>query len=54
VVWLKAWLVARYFLEAPQCHVFIRRVIWTFTAFAPLALVLTDLFGQQFALWLQL
>ena len=54
IVWLKAWLVARYFLEAPLTHSFIRRVIWTFIAFAPIALVLTDLFGQQFAGWVQL
>lgn len=54
MVWLKAWLVARYFLETPHCHIFIRLVVWNFIAFAPLALVLTDLFGQQFAHWVQL
>lgn len=49
IIWLKAWLVARYFLEVPLCTTFIRRLIWTFIAFAPIALVLTDLFGRQFA-----
>ena len=49
IIWLKARLVARYFLEAPLCTTFIRRLIWTFIAFAPIALVLTDLFGRQFA-----
>ncbi|MCB1727555.1 MAG: hypothetical protein KDI22_09015 [Gammaproteobacteria bacterium] len=54
IIWLKAWLVARYFLEAPLCTTFIRRLIWTFIAFAPIALVLTDLFGRQFAATFQL
>jgi hypothetical protein len=43
-----------YFLmETPLSHTFIRRLIWIFIAFAPIALVLTDLFGRQFAerLW---
>lgn len=54
IVWLKAWLVARYFLEAQLCRTFIRRLIWVFIAFAPIALVLTDRFGRQFAEWVQL
>lgn len=54
VIWTKAWLVARYFLEATECHVFIRRLIWTFIAFAPVALLLTDRFGRQFAAFVQL
>ena len=51
---VKAWLVARYFLEAQLTHNFIRRMIWIFIAFAPIALVLTDRFGRQFAAWVQL
>lgn len=54
VIWLKAWLVARYFLEANQCVAFIRRLVLGFIAFAPIALVLTDTFGTQLAAALQL
>ena len=54
IIWLKAWLVARHFLEVKLSRAFIRRVVWTFIAFAPVALVLTDRFGRQFAAWAQL
>jgi len=54
IIWLKAWLVARYYLETPLSHTFLRRLTWTFIAFAPILLVLTDRFGRQFADWLQL
>lgn len=54
IIWLKAWLVARYFLETHLSHVFLRRVVWVFIAFAPIALVLTDHFGQRLARLLQL
>jgi len=54
VIWLKAWLVARWFLEAFQCITFIRRLILGFIAFAPIALVLTDTLGTQLAQALQL
>ena len=54
VIWLKAWLVARYFLEANRCVAFIRRLVLGFIAFAPIALVLTDTFGTQLAALLQL
>lgn len=49
IVWLKAWLVAYFFLETSLSHTFIRRLVWIFIAFAPIALVLTDRFGRQFA-----
>ncbi len=49
IIWLKAWLVAYFFLEAQRTHSFIRRLVWIFIAFAPIALALTDLFGRQFA-----
>jgi hypothetical protein len=48
IIWLKAWLVAYFFLEAKLCHTFIRRLIWVFISFAPIALTLTDLYGPQF------
>ena len=54
IVWLKAWLVAYFFLETPHNHRFIRRITWSFIAFAPIALVLTDQFGREFANWAQL
>lgn len=53
IIWLKAWLVARYFLEAQLCITFLRRMIWVFIAFSPIALVLTDTFGQTIAKILQ-
>lgn len=53
IIWLKAWLVARYFLETRLTTTFIRRLVWTFIAFAPIALVITDLFGSQLAKWSQ-
>lgn len=53
VIWLKGWLVARYFLEARLCRTLIRRMLWTFVAFAPIALVITDTFGPRLARVLQ-
>ncbi len=53
IIWLKAWLVAHYFLEMPLTRTFIRRLVWVFIAFSPIALVITDLFGRQLAKWLQ-
>jgi hypothetical protein len=49
IIWLKAWLVASFFLETRLSHTFIRRLTWIFIAFAPITLALTDLFGRQFA-----
>ncbi len=54
IIWLKAWLVARYFLETPFSHTFIRRLTWVFIAFVPVALVLTVMFGRWFAEWVRL
>lgn len=51
VIWLKGALVARHFIEAPLAHRFIRRVLYAFIGFAPLALLLIGLFGAQFAGW---
>ena len=53
IIWLKAWLIARYFLEISLTRTLIRRIVWVFIAFAPIALVITDLFGRQLAKWLQ-
>jgi hypothetical protein len=54
IIWVKAQLVARYYLELHSSHVFIRRLVSVFIAFVPVALVLTDLFGDQIAAWLTL
>ena len=54
VIWFKAWLVARFFLETRHSHSFIRRVTWIFTGFVPVALVITVMFGEQFAAWVRL
>ncbi|MCP5298601.1 MAG: hypothetical protein H6954_02735 [Chromatiaceae bacterium] len=54
LIWLKAWLVARAFLEAQHCHVFIRRLVFVFIAYAPVLLVLTDRYGGTFAAWVRL
>lgn len=51
IVWLKGMLVARRFIEAELAHPFIRRVLWAFIAFTPVALVLIAFFGSQFARW---
>jgi hypothetical protein len=54
VIWFKAWVVARYFLETPLSHTFIRRLTWVFIAFVPVALVLTVTFGREFVEWIKL
>lgn len=40
VLWLKSWLVLRYFLEGRTIHVFFRRVLHAFIAITPICLVL--------------
>ena len=52
IIWFKGWLIGRYFLEAHLSRTFIRRLVWGFIAFAPVALVLTDFFGRQFVTWI--
>lgn len=54
IVWLKGTLVARYFIESPAAHPFVRRLLAGFIAFAPVALVLTAFFGDTLARWTQL
>ncbi len=44
ILWLKGWLVARRFLEAPAMPAFLRRVLAGFIAFSPAIIVLTALF----------
>ncbi|APR06242.1 MULTISPECIES: hypothetical protein [Thauera] len=49
IIWLKGWVVARYFIESHQTHPFIAWVIRIFLLGVPLALVLTTWFGPQLA-----
>lgn len=49
ILWAKGWLVAHFFLEARLCKTLIRRMIWAFVGFAPIALVITDMFGPTLA-----
>lgn len=51
ILWVKAWLVAHYFIESSHAHPLIARVLSIFILIVPLALVLTVFFGRQFATW---
>ncbi|MGL5987253.1 MAG: hypothetical protein EKK59_09630 [Neisseriaceae bacterium] len=51
IVWVKGWLVSRYFIETQLATPFIRRLVAVFIAFAPLALVITGFFGASIARW---
>jgi hypothetical protein len=54
IVWMKGILVARRFIEVGLAHPFIRRVVFAFIAFTPLALVAVTYFGAQVARWASL
>ena len=54
LIWLKGMLVARRFIEIGEAHAFIRRVVYGFIAFTPLALVVVSYFGRQVARWTSL
>lgn len=54
ILWLKGILVANRFIEVRQAHPFIRRVVATFIAFTPLALLAVAYFGAQVARWASL
>ncbi|ATE59141.1 hypothetical protein [Thauera sinica] len=54
IVWVKGSLIARHFIEADLAHPFIRNVLRFFVAFAPIAIVLTAFFGDEFARWASL
>ncbi|WP_420473494.1 hypothetical protein [Noviherbaspirillum sp. ST9] len=45
LIWLKGWLVTRYFLNAAEAHPYVTWLLRIFTAFAPAALVLTTTLG---------
>lgn len=51
IIWIKGTLVAHSFIEAHLARTFIRKVLSTFIAFAPLALILIAFYGAEFARW---
>lgn len=42
LIWLKGWVVGRYFLNIDDAHPYVAWLVRIFTAFAPVALLLTD------------
>lgn len=51
VIWIKATLVTRYFIETQQAHPFIVWLLRLFIAFAVLALLVTSFFPADIARW---
>ena len=47
IIWIKGAVVARWFLESQDFHPFIAWVLRIFIAFAPIALLLTDILGKN-------
>lgn len=54
LLWLKAWIVARDFILANECHPFIRRVVYGFIAVTPVSIALLGFWGASFARWASL
>lgn len=51
IIWLKGIVVAQHFIETGVTHPFIRRVVYSFIAFTPLALIVITYFGTELARW---
>lgn len=49
IIWLKGWLLARFYLETELSRRIIRRATWAFVGFVPLGLLLTSYFGASVA-----
>ena len=47
LIWLKGWVVARWFLQSDEAHPFVAWLVRIFIAFAPAALVLTSIVGRN-------
>ena len=47
ILWLKSWLVVRYFLEGRSIHDFFRRVLYVFIAITPLCLIGLGLWHER-------
>lgn len=54
IMWIKGFLVARFFIESHLAHPFIANIVKVFVAFAPIALALTAFFGNTIARWASL
>ena len=46
IIWIKATVVAHYFIESNAAHPFIAWIVRAFIAFVPAALVLSAFFGK--------
>lgn len=42
LIWIKGWVVGRYFLNIHDAHPYVAWLVRIFTAFAPAALLLTE------------
>lgn len=42
LIWIKGWMVGRYFLNIDDAHPYVAWLVRIFTVFAPVALLLTD------------
>lgn len=51
IVWIKGFVVARYFIGTEYVHPFIARVLSVFIGLVPVTLVLLAFWGSQFARW---
>lgn len=49
IIWLKGWILARFYLETELSRRIIRRATWAFVIFVPLGLLLISYFGQGIA-----
>lgn len=49
IIWLKGWLLARFYLETELSRRIIRWATWAFVAFVPIGLLLTSYFGPGIA-----
>ena len=54
IIWLKGALVARCFIESHIAHPFVARVLLSFIAIAPIALIATAFYGNTLARWASL
>ena len=54
IIWLKGRIVAHTFVESHLAHPFIARVVESFIAIPPLALLATAYFGDTLARWASL
>lgn len=46
IIWIKATMVARYFIESRDLHPFIAWVLRVFIAFTPIGLIVTSLLNR--------